>query len=403
MDVPITFVALAFGLHIAMVNLGIALATLVPYFKWRAEKLGNNGLLKAARSLMKFYAATYALAGVFGTAFTVFLLSFYPKFIGLAGHLTFVPFGLAILFIALHFLTITTYWYGWNHLSRQTHLAVGILMAISSYIIPLGFRAVFAFLNTPIGLKLDPSGKPYLDVLEALSNPTLLPLYLKSIVGALTVGFLVMAGAFSYKYFHSSEEERRAAEELVRFSTLGAIITLIAMVLLGTWYGFSLMIVEYKFNNIFGAFGWTVGDGVIHQNYGWLFAFKITLVALQFIIVLYIYGKLRGGSFINLGQAKLLMSAGTLSLIVLISGELLNEYSQYPYFVADLTDPKIASALPEPVKQLLVDALVIKPNVLATGSELIMLTLGFLGALLVAAAFFIYLILLAKPKIEEEY
>ncbi len=109
---------------------------------------------------MKFYAATYGLAGVFGTAFTVFLLSFYPAFIGLAGHLTFVPFGLAVMAIVIHFFTISAYWYGWDRWNGNTHFLLGLILLISVYIIPLGFRAISAFLNVPQGLELIP--KPHL-------------------------------------------------------------------------------------------------------------------------------------------------------------------------------------------------------------------------------------------------
>ena len=83
------FLALVFGLHIVMVNLGIAFSTVIPILKRKGEKENNEIYLRTSKQLMNFYAATYGLAGVFGTAFTVFLLSFYPSFIGLAGHLTF--------------------------------------------------------------------------------------------------------------------------------------------------------------------------------------------------------------------------------------------------------------------------------------------------------------------------
>lgn len=71
MEASVFFLAFSFGIHIVMVNIGIALATLIPYLEWRARKLESNELLSNAKSLFKIYAATYALAGVFGTAFAV--------------------------------------------------------------------------------------------------------------------------------------------------------------------------------------------------------------------------------------------------------------------------------------------------------------------------------------------
>lgn len=60
-----------------MVNLGIAFSTVIPILKRKGEKENNEICLRTSKQLMNFYAATYGLAGVFGTAFTVFLLSFY--------------------------------------------------------------------------------------------------------------------------------------------------------------------------------------------------------------------------------------------------------------------------------------------------------------------------------------
>ena len=90
--IPIVVIlSLALGLHIALVNLDIGLATLIPIMKRVGERREDEFLVRRAKSLMRYYAMTYAVAGVFGTAFTVALLAFYPAFIGLAGHLTWVP------------------------------------------------------------------------------------------------------------------------------------------------------------------------------------------------------------------------------------------------------------------------------------------------------------------------
>ena len=398
MDPQVALSALVFGLHIAMVNLGITLAGVVPYLKWRAEAKGDFGLLSIARKLMRFYAATYALAGVFGTAWTVFLLSFYPEFIGLAGNLLFTPFGLAILLIALHFLSIALYWYGWDVFSGKTHLIIGVVMAVSALTIPLGFRTVFAFLNTPMGLGFDPNGKPYLDVVAALGNPTLPPIYLKSIFGAYTAGFLLIGGAYAYRYLHSRDPgEWGVFRGVIKGFTMGALATITVQVFLGIWYIASLTGVEYKFNNIFGALGMKVGDGVIHHDYSWLFVLKMVFVAVQVAILIYAYSSLRR-DFLNPTQLKLLFPAGVLGLVTIVTGEYLNMFSQLPYFVADINDPMVFGAIPKPLRQVFAEALTVKANPLATGPELVALTAASLAVLLIASMFLIYLLLFGKPK-----
>jgi cytochrome d ubiquinol oxidase subunit I len=326
--------ALFFSLHITMVNLGIGLAWLVPYLKWRADR-GERELEPVARSLMRFYAATYGVAGVFGTAFTVFLLSYYPKFLGFAGDITMVPFGIAILMIILHFFSISAFWYGWDRWSRKAHYAIGLLLGVSALLIPLGFRAVFAFLNIPAGLGYDPAHhKFYLDVAAAIAkNPTYLPLYIKSIVAAFTATFVVVLGAYAYRYHAaSSEEERKIALRIVRMMAPAAAAGLALMFVLGLWYALSLRAIPYKFNNVFASLGWKVAYGKAYFDVSWLFVVKMLLYLVQIAAVAYAFKLARIG--FTGGAAKFMVFAGAAAIFAIAAGELLNAFSQYPFFVA---------------------------------------------------------------------
>ncbi len=401
MEASVLFMAFTFGIHIVLVNLGIAFSTLVPYLKWRGEKSGDSGLVKVSRELMRFYAATYALGGVFGTAFTVFLLSFYPGFIGFAGHLLLIPFGISAVFIIIHFFSIAAYWYGWERLNVRLHNLIGIVLALSAYLIPLGFRATFAFLNIPQGLRfLEADGyKAYLDLTEALGNPTFLPLYLKSLVGALTAGLLAVSGSYAYRVLrrgHMEEAWRRLIENTLPWAMLG----LAAMAALGFWYAISLSGVEYKFNNIFGGLGWSVGSGIIYHDYSWLFLVKMALVAIQVLAIAYVFHeKITGAPELSERSLKLLVLAGSAGLMTIVMGEYLNAFSQYPYFVADITDPAVLSSIPEPLQPTLASILdLTRTNPLASGSGLLALTIGAMGALLVAALFFLYVLLYGKER-----
>ncbi|MDK2372393.1 MAG: cytochrome ubiquinol oxidase subunit I [Candidatus Korarchaeota archaeon] len=371
-----TLLSLAFGVHIVLVNLDIALATFIPFMEWLARKGKDDFLMERAKILMRYYASTYAIAGVFGTAFTVMLLSFYPQFIGLAGHLTWVPFGLAILMIALRFLTIVLYWYLWDRVAVNLHLLIGALLAISGYLIPFGFRAVFAFLNTPTGLHLEP--KPYLDVIEALTNPTFLPLYLKSLFGALAAGSLMLASAYAYSYSKSPTNKERYSELVGMFTEYGAIF-LALMVIFGPWYAISLNVSQYKFSNIFG---FLLGVKPQH-DFGWLFTIKMILVIVQFLAVIFV---LKGLSNLD-GVIRWAEISGPAGLATVLTGELLNMHSQLPYFIAQ---PEVVNSLPEIFRQAL---LTTAANTLADIPELYMLTAVFLVPLLIAVVALFYLLL----------
>lgn len=376
------FLILVFGLHIVMVNLSIAFSTTIPFMKRSGERNNNEIYIRTARRLMNFYAATYALAGVFGTAFTVFLLSFYPGFIGLAGHLTFVPFGIAVLAIVAHFFAISAYWYGWDKWSASTHFGIGLVLFITVLVIPLGFRAISAFLNTPAGLELEP--KPHLNILTAFMNPTFLPIYLKSVTAALTAGFFTISSAYALQYMRGEQE---AFEIVSKFIKLAAIF-LTLTIILGVIYAETLrQFVYYKFSN---AFGMLIGDVAAH-DVSWLFILKLITIAVQ-MYAIYAFTK---------GKIKPVIAAGPAALVGVFAGEILNSLSQYPYFIAKLGDENFVSSIPEPVRIYLAERLNLElANPLAASGELYTITVAFLAPLLVAAAFFIYLLL--TPSGESE-
>ncbi|MEB3772055.1 MAG: cytochrome ubiquinol oxidase subunit I [Desulfurococcales archaeon] len=392
----IFWLAFSFGFHIVLVNVAITLGILAPYLRWRALKEQDKGLENTARELTRLLASLYALGGVFGTAFTVFLLSFYPNFLGIAGNIAMAPFSIAILSLVLNFFSIVAFYYGWDKWSEKTHLAIGFLMALTFLLIPLGFRAVFAFLNTPQGLYFD-NGIPRLDVMKALGNPTLLPLYLKSIVGALTAGTFALAAGYAYRYVRTSDPElKRTSLLFIKKTVPYVLVGLVVMVILGLWYALLLENVEYKFNNIFGSLGWKVGDGVIHYDMSWLFVFKMILVAIQFIAVIIAYNAVKKDAVTG-STANWMILGGIVALFTILVGEYLNAFSQYPYFIADLTDPKVLAIVPKDLVPILAQVLSLQHvNELATLKGVIMITAGFMTFLVLSAIYYLYIIL--KPK-----
>jgi cytochrome d ubiquinol oxidase subunit I len=386
------FLALAFGLHIVMVNLGIAFSTVIPLLKREGERKKDELYLRTSRQLMNFYAATYALAGVFGTAFTVFLLSFYPAFIGLAGHLTLVPFGVAVLAIAIHFLAITAYWYGWDRWNRDTHFLIGLVLLISVYIIPLGFRTVSAFLNVPQGLELTP--KPHLDFMAALLNPTFLPLYLKSLTAALAAGFFTISSAYTLRYLRGERDALRIVEKFMPLAAITFAITIV----LGIIYAETLAIfVNYKFVN---AFGILIGTRAEH-DFSWIFVIKLIMFAVQVMAVLAFLRMRSIGFELKNWFGRAIISAGPASLIAVFAGEMLNSFSQYPYFVAKLGDHDFVASLPEGLRTFLAERLSLElSNPLATSPDLFLITILFLVPLLASATFLLYILLFGREETE---
>lgn len=341
----IFWLAFNFGIHIVMVNLVIGLAILIPLLKYLGTKHNDQLTVAMSRRLMKYYAATYGIAGVFGTAFTVFLFSYYPFATLVIGTIAIVPFAIAIAMVALNFFSLITYWYGWDRWSPRTHNLIGLLMAASAVLIPFGFRGVFAFLNEPVGLYFTPKG-PSLNVAEAYTNPTFWPLYLSSIVGALTATMIAIMAGFAIAYLRHPDSERAYFEAAIRKFFIPSLVGLLLMIPLMFAYLMSLTGVPYKFNNIMVGFGITIGGDAAY-NFTWIFVLHLALVTIQFIALLYIaYAALRG-NILSRHVALWSIIGGAAALGTIEAGEMLNAFSQFPRFIASLNATQAAS-FPKP-------------------------------------------------------
>ena len=343
------WLAFNFGVHIVMVNLVIGMAVLVPLLKYLGTKRGDQLTVNMARRLMRYYAITYGVAGVFGTAFTVFLFSYYPFATLLLGTVAIVPFAIAIGFVGVNFFSLIAYWYGWDRFSPRTHNIIGIIMAGSALMIPFGFRGVFAFLNEPKGLEFTASGVT-LDPFAAYSNPTFWPLYLSSVIGALAATMIAVMGGFAIQYLRRPDEERAYFEAALRKFYLPSLVLLLVMVPLMFAYLMSLLTVPYKFNNIMAAFGVSV-DGSPAYDFTWIFVLHLAMVALQFIALVYIASAAFKGQLVTRGTAIASIVGGATALGGIEAGEMLNAFAQFPRFIAALT-PSEASTFPSPYNAL---------------------------------------------------
>jgi len=304
--------------------------------------------------------------------------------------------------IVLHFFSIATYYYGWYRWSRGVHYTIGFLLALSAILIPLGFRAVFAFLNIPVGLYFE-GGKPTLHVTEALGNPTLLPLYLKSLIASITAGSLAIAGGLAYSYHKSNDEAyKRAIEKVLKQLAPVGLIGLVLMFFLGLWYALAIKQIPYKFNNIFASLGWKTGDGAVHYNVAWLFVLKMILYIFQLVVIVSVYKYMKTGAM-PFGKARLLLYGGLAALITVMLGEWLNAFSQYPFFIACLGSPQpctdILARIPKDQLPALAQILSLEhTNKLALISGVKMLTNLFMVFLLASVVYFFYAYFFKQEK-----
>ncbi len=381
----ITFIALVFGLHIMLVNIDVGLGVYIPLLKREGEKHNKPELVFEAKRLMNYYAATYATAGVFATAFTVGLLAFFPDFLWFLGTALLIPISLAIPVVALRLTLISAYWYSWDKIDENKHYLVGLLLASTSFLVPLLFRTVFAFLNTGQGVNVITDAQGNITSItfnfwEYLFNPTFWPLLFKTLAAAFAVTSFSLASLYTYRLTKNKGDKEVNILLIRRHLSIG-IWLLFSEFIFGFWYLATLSSkARLKFTNVVGSwFGYTPN----WADLSWLFLFKLLLVSFQVYVALRLLTYSIKGEEINFAKkpfSALIIWLGPVSIITVLTGELLNMLSHLPYFVvAKFTDLPFNNAFTS-------------VNQFAIGTDVIIVTIIILIPLLIAAALLFYLI-----------
>ncbi|MHA2363973.1 MAG: cytochrome ubiquinol oxidase subunit I, partial [Candidatus Hodarchaeales archaeon] len=282
----ITLMSVVFSLHIVLVNIDVGIAVLIPILKRWGEVKNKDRYISHSKLYMRYFAITYASAGVFATAFTVFILTFFPDFLHFLGIALLIPYGFVVLLIALRLFCLSAYWYGWDRFNPKTHFGIGLVLASTSFLIPFFFRIVFGFLNTPDGMvSTDPV---IVDPIALMWNPTFLPIFLKSIFGAFALTFFMLVFVYTLKIVKNIGDAQENKDFQILYLKLG-FVPFMMMFLFGIWYLLSIWVeVPYKFDNIMGPMAGVDPEAGYVPSI--LFMIKILFILVQTIAVIYLIG-----------------------------------------------------------------------------------------------------------------
>ncbi len=383
--------AYAFVFHIILVNFDLGLAMIIPFLKRHGEKTNNQFYLQWSRKYMRYLAIVYASAGVFATAFTVFLLTFYPPLIPLISDFLFVPYALAMVFLGVRLFSISAYWYTWNRLTPEKHYYLGLMLASTSFLVPFTLRLPMAFFNTPTGvISINP---PRTDPFQLMFlNPTFWPFYLKSILGSIVLTCFILALVHTYHHHHDKNDDIDADKELesrmVKFYLKIGGVALLLLLLMGTWYLLSLaMTSSFKFNNIIGRF---LGKTPRGLDMSPLFVLKMVVVTIQVVLVAFFLQKLLlKNEEITIKDEKirrLIYLLAPLAVFGIIIGEIMNGLAQFPYLIAQ---PELVDQLPALDTNTIL-------NPVAAVFDLYVISIFALGPLLLAFLVLMYYLLSGK-------
>jgi cytochrome d ubiquinol oxidase subunit I len=149
--------------------------------------------------------------------------------------------GLAAFFLESVFLGIWIF--GWNRLSKRTHLATIWLVAAGSMLSAAFIMAANSWMQHPVGYVTNQqTGRPQLTNIWALfTNPTFVWAYPHVLLASLVTGSVIMLGVSAWHL------RRRQATEAFRRTAVISLAVLLPSIILAMFVGSELGVVEEKY------------------------------------------------------------------------------------------------------------------------------------------------------------
>ena len=190
-----TQMAISLGFHIVFAEIGIAMPLMMVLAEWRWRRTGERAYLDLARRWSKGTAVLFAVGAVSGTVLSFELGLLWPGFMRYAGPLIGMPFSLEGFAFFLEAIFLGIYLYGWERVGARAHLAAGVVVAVSGAASAVFVVMVNAWMNTPTGFTLDPSGAfATIDPVTAMRSPAALQQALHMLLAAYAATGMAVAG-----------------------------------------------------------------------------------------------------------------------------------------------------------------------------------------------------------------
>jgi cytochrome d ubiquinol oxidase subunit I len=176
--------ALSLGFHILFAVAGIAMPLLMVVAEWQALRSGDPIDLALAKRWAKGTAILFAVGAVSGTVLSFELGLLWPGFMGFAGSIIGMPFSLEGFAFFTEAIFLGIYLYGWRRVPPRMHLAAGVVVAVSGAASAVFVVIANAWMNTPVGFRMEAGKAVDVDPLAAMASPAALPQVLHMILAA---------------------------------------------------------------------------------------------------------------------------------------------------------------------------------------------------------------------------
>lgn len=190
--------AMSLAFHIVFAVVGIALPLMMVIAEGLWLRTGAPVYRVLARRWAKGAAILFAVGAVSGTVLSFELGLLWPKFMGFAGSIIGLPFALEGFAFFTEAIFLGIYLYGWDRIPALAHWLSGVMVAASGAASGVFVVMTNAWMNTPVGFRVE-GGRPVdVDPIAAMASPAALAETLHMTLAAYAATGFAVAGVHAF-------------------------------------------------------------------------------------------------------------------------------------------------------------------------------------------------------------
>ncbi|MFO6452126.1 MULTISPECIES: cytochrome ubiquinol oxidase subunit I [unclassified Aeromicrobium] len=189
--------ALSLGWHIVLASFGVAFPAMILVAHWRGVYRDDPVALTLARRWAKVSAVLFAIGAVSGTVLSFEMGLLWPGLMGPFGDVLGLPFAFEGLSFFVEAIFLGIYLYGWGRMPPRVHLVMVVPMALAGVVGTYCVIAVNAWMNMPVGFRIEGGEVVDVDPWAVLFNPGAVLQFAHMWVAAYMLAGFLVAGVYA--------------------------------------------------------------------------------------------------------------------------------------------------------------------------------------------------------------
>ncbi len=189
--------ALSLGWHIILASFGVAFPAMILVAHWRGVYRDDPDALRLAQRWAKVSAVLFAIGAVSGTVLSFEMGLLWPGLMGPYGDVLGLPFAFEGLSFFTEAIFLGIYLYGWGRMPPRLHMLMIVPMAVAGFVGTYCVIAVNAWMNMPVGFRVEDGEVVDIEPWAVLFNPGSVLQFAHMWVAAYMVTGFLIAGVYA--------------------------------------------------------------------------------------------------------------------------------------------------------------------------------------------------------------